>query len=149
MKTIITRNTEAKTGYAMIEIAEDGTEKVTLLDKSHTHSKTGIVTIDLPKNTTNRLCINPSKLEKELANADSYELPYKDESEKRTLGNGKKIEDYITDEEKKIIDEIYAKAKARKEADKPKELTPLEKAQLEVEKAQKRLEKLLAQETKA
>lgn len=142
-RTFITTSTTSTTGYALIERDDNGEVIKTVdLNKTHTHSKTGIVTIDLPKNSANRLCINPTKLEKELANCDEYELPYKDESERRTYSNGKKVEDYLTEDEKQIIAEIMAKAKARKEADKPAPLTEREKLEAQIAKLTKKLNNL-------
>lgn len=150
MKTYIIKSTQSITGYALVEKDENGAiiQRVEL-NKTHTHSKTGIVTIDLPKNASNRLCINPSKLEKVMADCEEYEMPYKDESEKRTFGNGKKVEDYLTEEEKAIIEEIMAKAKARKEADKPAPLTEREKLEREIEKLTKKLNKMNEEDVEA
>ena len=55
----------------------------------------------------------------------------------------------MTDEERKIVDAILAKCKERKENDKPKELTPLEKAKRNLEKYQKEVEALMKKEAEA
>ncbi len=144
MKTYITRNSNTETGFELKIVNNDGSEVFKSI-KFSKPDKNGILWLVLPENPANRTYMALPKAQKIV---DELELEYK---ETKVFGprNGKKIEDYLTAEEKKIIEEIMDKAKARKEADVPKELTPIEKAQLEVEKAQKRLEKLLAEEAKA
>ena len=141
MKTFITRNAEAKTGYAIVTKEDDGNIVDIMLINEYDPSNPK--SLKLPENPSNRKYFSIEKI------GDEVELTYKETKVLGPRGNSKKIEDYITDEEKAIITDIMAKAKARKEADKPRELTPVEKAQLKIEKAKKELEKLLAEEAKA
>ena len=100
--------------------------------------------LKLPQNSCNRVWVSCKKVE----SAPNQTLDYGDAVKiPRVLGpynHGKKLEDYMTPEEKAIIDEIMAKCKERKEADKPKPLTELEKAEREFERAMKKLETLKA-----
>jgi hypothetical protein len=139
MKVYIRQNATTKTGYELVSIDELGNEVVQEIEKTYPNEP---YTLVLPSNESNRKYFNSKKVE---AAGGEIELTYK---ESKTLGpreNGsprKKLEDYLTDEEKSIIANIMAEAKKRKEADKPKPLTELEKAQREYEKAKARWEKL-------
>lgn len=141
MKYYVTHNPQSPTGYAMI-IEDNGVEEVKMVEKTGLEKKTGINWLFLPENPMNRKLINPSKVDK----LGKVELTYK---ESKTLGPRenvkprKKLEDYLTDDEKATIAQIMELAKQRKEADKPKPLTEVEKAQREYEKAKAKLENLL------
>ena len=135
-KVFIEKSELSKTGYAMIEVDENGVEKLTQLDKSHVHSKTKVVTIDLPKNDTNRLCINPSKLSKVITDENPrFELEFKNPSEKSEKSekseNGKSWEDFMTEEEKALIEKIKV------ECEKRAIIAEYEAAKKEMEKWQK------------
>lgn len=134
-KVFIEKSELSKTGYAMVEVDENGVEKVTQLDKSHVHSKTGVKTIDLPKNDSNRLCINPSKLEKVLKDCNRFELEFKDISQKSQKSekseNGKNWQDFMTEEEKALIEKI------KSECEKRAIIAEYEAAKAEMEKWQK------------
>ena len=100
--------------------------------------------LKLPQNSCNRVWVSCKKVE----SAPNQTLDYGDAVKiPRVLGpynHGKKLEDYMTPEEKAIIDEIMAKCKERKAADKPKPLTELEKAERELERAIKKVDTLKA-----
>lgn len=146
MKYFITPNTLTKHGFELIKVDENGIETVVALDK-----KTADDYLYLPDDVvkaTNRRLIGINGIKK--ANVERYELTVKEYHEPRVLGPRdnsqprKKLEDYLTDEEKAIIEDLMNKAKARKEADKPKPLTEVEKAKIAAQKAQAKYEALLA-----
>lgn len=142
MKVFIRQNATTKTGYELVSIDELGNENVQPIEKTVLEKKTNINWLVLPENAANRKLINPAKLEK----AGGYlELTYKESVVIGPRGeNGeprKKLEEYLTDEEKTIIADIMAKAKARREADKPKPLTEKEKLQRQLAKLQEKLAK--------
>ena len=100
--------------------------------------------VKLPQNSCNRVWVSCKKVD----NAPNQTIDYGDIVKiPRVLGpynHGKKLEDYMTAEEKAIVDEIMAKCAERKAADKPKPLTDLEKAERELKRAMKKLEALKA-----
>lgn len=143
MKVYIRQNATTKTGYEIVSINDDGQEICQAIENTVLEKKTNVNWLVLPENAANRKLINPAKLEK----ANGFiELTYK---ESKVLGPRenasprKKLEDYLTDEEKAIIADIMEKAKERREADKPKPLTPVEKAKRELERAQAKLDELM------
>lgn len=143
MKYFITHNSQTPTGYQMTVVNDDGQETFVPIEKTVLEKKTGINWLVLPENPMNRKLINPAKVDKlgkvELTYKESIVLRPRDNSQPR-----KKLEDYLTDEEKAIIEDLMSKAKARKEADKPKPLTEVEKAKIAAQKAQAKYEALLA-----
>ena len=120
---------QSNTGYA-IKIGEN----ICPLDKTAHEKKTGINWIILPENPTNRKLINPSKLVK-LNEGEEYNLSEKS-PRKIDVKSDKNVQDYLTDEEKEIIKEIYERAKVRMN-------DPLEKARREYERAKVEYEKAL------
>lgn len=142
MKTFITTSSKAATGYELRVQNDDNSVDVTYIEKTYPNEP---YTLVLPQNPSNRKYFNSKKVD---AAGGTIELTFK---ESKTFGprtnNGepkKKLEDYLTDEEKSILADIMAKAKARREADKPKPLTEVEKAKRAAEKAQAKYEALLA-----
>lgn len=136
-KTFIIKNAKSTTGYSIKVIDGDKTT-ITDIEKLSKPDKHGVLWLILPENPANRQCMalpKAQKIDKEL------ELEYRETRTIGPRGNNKKLEDYMTDEERKTVEEILARCKERKENDKPKELTPLEKAELELKKALAKVEK--------
>lgn len=137
MKVYIRQNATTKTGYEIVSINDDGQEVCQAIEQI-THDGISFI---LPENPSNRKYWAIKRVGDE-----PVELTYK---ESKVLGPRenttprKKLEDYLTEEEKSIIADIMEKAKKRRENDKPKPLTPVEKARREFERAQAKLEKLL------
>lgn len=102
--------------------------------------KTKKVKLKLPENSANRVWVDQETVRLK----GEIELDYKESRHLGTINRGprKKDEDYMTDEEKAIIADIMAKVKERREADKPRPLTELEKLELKIKKYQEQLEKL-------
>ena len=102
------------------------------------------LTLEVPENPTNRRWLKLATLE------EKGEVVL-EAREKRVLGSYNRSDsakkpwtEYLTDEERKLYDELKATAEARKaEAEKPKPKTELEKAQEALRKAQERYEKLM------
>ena len=146
MKYYIQSNPQAKHGFELVKVDDNGDEIIVALDK-----KTADDYLYLPEDVvsaTNRRLIGINGIKK--ANVERYELTTKEYHEPRVLGprpaNGeprKKLEDYMTDEEKAIIAGIIAKAKERREeATKREPMTELEKAQRAYERALAKLNNL-------
>ena len=140
-KVIIKKSEKSTTGYEMVVIDAEGNEKVTLLNdrpKNEPH------TLILPENPSNRKYFSDIKVDK--SPDGEVELTYKATIQigNRIASDKKPWLEYLTDEERKLYDELKATAEARKaEAEKPKPKTELEKAQEALRKAQEKLEKLL------
>lgn len=137
MKYFIQQNPQSKYGYELVKVADDGQETVEQLNR-----KTPDHYLYLPddvKADTNRTFIGINLLNK--TNSYRYELTPKEYRAPRVLGsytNGeprKKLEDYLTDDEKAIIEDLMTKAKARREEEAKKAQDPVEKARREYEKA--------------
>lgn len=102
------------------------------------------LTLEVPENPTNRRWLKLATLQ------EKGEVVL-EAREKRVLGSYNRSDstkkswtEYLTDEERKLYDELKATAEARKaEAEKPKPKTELEKAQEALRKAQEKLEKLM------
>lgn len=146
MKYFIQINPQAKHGFELVKVANDGQETIVALDK-----KTADDYLYLPQDVvdaTNRRLIGINGIKK--ANVERYELTTKEYREPRVLGprpaNGeprKKLDEYMTEEEKATIADILAKAKARRdEATKKEPMTELEKAQRAYERALAKLNNL-------
>ena len=147
MKVFITYNDEAKTGYGL-EFLEDNGKVVRIpIDRTYPGEKTTLV---LPENPVNRKYFSANKVDNSKDNR--IELTYK---ETKVLGprpeghtvNRKPIEDYMTDEERTTYLEILEKARQRKEeANKKPKMTELEKAERALEAAKRKLEALKAKQ---
>lgn len=148
MKYYIQPNATAKHGYELVKIDDNGNEVVMALDKKTTDNY--LYMPDEVINATNRRLVGINGIKK--ANVERYELTPKEYKEPRVLGshsNGeprKKLDEYLTQEEKDILTELLARAKARREeATKKVPLTPLEKARREYERKKATYEKLMAE----
>lgn len=147
MKVYITYNDEAKTGYGLEFVEDNGKIVYSPIDKTYPGEKTTLV---LPENPVNRKYFSANKVDN--AKDNRIELTYK---ETRTLGprpegktiNRKSIEEYMTDEERATYLEILEKARQRREeANKKPKMTELEKAERALEAAKKKLEALKPQQ---
>lgn len=106
---------------------EDGDAPVVEVTKIVTDKK-GKDWLILPENSSNRKCIVLTKVTE-----TGIELGYK-ETRTSTSSGRKKLEDYLTDEERQIIADIMAKCKERKEADKPAPLSEADKLRAKIAK---------------
>lgn len=147
MKYFIQLNATAKHGYELVKVDENGKEIIVALDK-----KTADDYLYLPDDVvkaTNRRLIGINGIKK--SGATRYELTMKEYHEPRVLGprtesgSTKKLIDYLTDEEKATIEKLMAVAKERREAEKSKAMSPIEKARKEYERKKAAYEKLLAE----
>ena len=132
----IIRSETSTEGYAINDNGQitDLTEKNRYIDKRRPDT----LYYHLPQNSANRQYIAADKL------VDGLVLEYK-ESRPTGARSVEKfpIEHYMTADELAMYYEIINNAKARKaEAEKPKQLTALEKAQLAYEKAKAEVERL-------
>lgn len=147
MKTVVRYNEEAKYKYEVVEISDSGAETVKPIVATDPANES---ILKLPDNASNRKWISVKKLE-EAAGFD-YELTYK---ESRTFGPRlpgqtaprKPLESYLTEDERKIYDDLMAKARERREeATKKPPMTELEKAKRAYERAQEKYAKMQAEE---
>lgn len=126
MKKFVVRRSEvAKFGYEYVVIDHDGSETITLLEK-----KTPDECLYLPENVMNRKFISLSKLEK---NNGYIELASK-------VG----LEEYLDEKDRELYLSLIEKAMKNKKLkeEEAKNLTPVEKAQLEYQKAVEHCKKL-------
>lgn len=145
MKVYVRQNASTQTGYELVSIDELGNETVQAIDKTYPNEP---FTLVLPANESNRKYFNSKKVD---AAGGSIELTYK---ESKTFGPRtessaprKKLIEYLTDDERKIIDDLMAKAQARREeATKKVPMTELEKAQRAYERALAKYEAAKAKE---
>ena len=103
--------------------------------------------LKLPTNSCNRVWVSCKKVD----DAPNQTIDYgNDVKTPRVLGprseQAKKLIDYATDEERALIDEILAKCKERKAADKPAPKTDLEKAKALADKWAAKVKELKAQQ---
>ena len=111
MKTIITKSETSKTGYA---INFDGQS----IDINETDPKNPSI-LKLPENPSNRKWYSITKIEKgltELTYKETRTIDRTNTSEKPTAT--KNWTEYLTDEERTIIDEIKQKCSTRAKRDK-------------------------------
>lgn len=145
MQTFIIYDEKSRTQYSLKLVADDGKVQVVPIDRTYPGEPTTLV---LPDNPSNRKYFSTKKLE--TIGEDGLELTYK---ESKTFGPRlpgstsprKPLEDYLEPDERKLYDELMAKARARREeANKPKPLTELEKAQRAYERELKKYEEAKA-----
>lgn len=137
MKTIITTSSTAKTGYELRITDEQGKVTVKAIDKFYPGEPTTLV---LPENPTHRQYFSTKKLEE----VDELELTVKEPRKlgPRLPGNGstKKLLDYLTDEERKVYDNLVEVAKKRRDEDKKKPMSEVDKAKAAYERAKAKYE---------
>ena len=138
MKTFIAQNPKTATGYELRIVHDNGEVECKHIEKTY---KGEPKTLVLPENPSNRKYFNSDKVDKA---GGSIELTYK---ETKTLGSrvvesnpaAKKIngiEQYLTEEELKMWNELKEKAQKR---------AALAKAKAEAEAAQAEYERMLAE----
>ena len=136
MKVFIRQNVTTKTGYELVSIDELGNESVQPITDV-THDDKSYI---LPENPSNRKYWAKSRVGEE-----PVELTYKESKTFGPRGENseprKKLTDYLTEEEKAIMEGIWAKARERREADKPKPLTEREKLERQLAKLKEKLAK--------
>lgn len=117
---------------------EDGDNIVEVTKVVH-DNKTGKDWYILPENSANRKCIVADKVTEQ-----PLELEYKETRVVGPRGSGKKVEDYMTPEERATVEAIFAACRERKLADKPQPKTELQKAMDQVAKYQAKVAALQA-----
>ena len=119
-------------------IMEDGNNIVELTKVVH-ENKTGKDWIVLPENSSNRKVVDLAKVTEQ-----PLELNYRETRVIGPRGSGKKLEDYMTPEERATVDAIMEACRERKLADKPQPKTELQKAMDLVAKYQAKVAALQA-----
>ena len=119
-------------------IMEDGDNIVELTKVVH-ENKTGKDWIVLPENSSNRKVVDLAKVTEQ-----PLELNYRENRVIGPRGSGKKLEDYMTPEERATVDAIMEACRERKLADKPQPKTELQKAMELVAKYQAKVAALQA-----
>ena len=119
-------------------IMEDGDNTVEVTKVVH-ENKTGKDWIVLPENSANRKVVDLAKVTEQ-----PLELNYRETRVVGPRGSGKKLEDYMTPEERATVDAIMAACRERKLADKPQPKTELQKAMDLVAKYQAKVAALQA-----
>ena len=117
---------------------EDG-DNITELTKVVHENKTGKDWIVLPENSSNRKVVDLAKVTEQ-----PLELNYRETRVIGPRGSGKKLEDYMTPEERATVDAIMNACRERKLADKPQPKTELQKAMELVAKYQAKVAALQA-----
>lgn len=116
---------------------EDGDDIVELNDYIMVDKKTGRDVIKLPENSANRQWLMVDKI-----GENGIELEYKATRMVGPRGSGKKLEDYLTDEERATIEAIKEACRQRKEADKPAPKSEIDKLRDQIAKYQAKIAKL-------
>lgn len=120
---------------------EDGDNIVELNDYIMVDKKTGRDVIKLPENSANRQWLMVDKI-----GENGIELEYKATRMVGPRGSGKKLEDYLTDEERATIEAIKEACRQRKEADKPAPKSEIDKLRDQIAKYQAKIAKLQEEE---
>ena len=120
---------------------EDGDDIVELNDYIMVDKKTGRDVIKLPENSANRQWLMVDKI-----GENGIELEYKATRMVGPRGSGKKLEDYLTDEERATIEAIKEACRQRKEADKPAPKSEIDKLRDQIAKYQAKIAKLQEEE---
>lgn len=136
MNTYITTSTTTTTGYELRIAHNDGTVDVLPIEKTALEKKTGINWLVLPENPTNRKLLNPKKMEGKTSLELSIKEPGRTGTNITPTTTKKGIEEYLTEDELKVWNELKAKAEFR---------ANLAKAKAVAEAAQAEYERLLAE----
>lgn len=115
---------------------EDGDDIIELTKVVH-ENKTDKDWVVLPENSANRKVVDLAKISE-----TPIELKYRETRMVGPRGSSKKLEEYMTDEEKQIVADIMAKCKERKEADKPAPKSEIEKLKEKIAKYQAQIDAL-------
>lgn len=140
-KIIIRKNAQTSTGYEVV----NGDGQVLPIESTY---KGEPFTLVLPENTANRKYCNSKKVD----NAPNQELTldYKASIQIGSTHTNKNWESYLTEEERKILDEIKENCEMRKQLEKESILAaknnPIEKARRKYEKALAELKALESQQ---
>lgn len=114
------------------------------ITKSFVEKKTGKTWYHLPANAANRKLIDEAKM------VDGYELTFRETrtiGSYGTVGNKKPFWEYLTVEELEQYNKLVEIGTARKkEAEKKPELTEAEKLKIKIEKMQKQLADMMAED---
>lgn len=140
MKTQITirKNAQTSTGYELVN--GDGT--VLAIESTYKGEPNTLV---LPKNTANRQYCNSKKVDA----APNYELTldYKESQHFGTTTTRKSWEEYLSDDDKLILEELKTRAEANKKAEQERIIKekndPIAKARRELERAQAKVDALM------
>lgn len=114
MSTFITTSANSKTGYKLV--IKEGDRIVESHEINATDPKNESV-LKLPENPSNRKWLSVKKV---IEAGGELELTYKESIVLGERSTSSKLEDYMTDEEKKLIADIHAKAEARRDEAKKK-----------------------------
>lgn len=148
-KTIITTSTTSATGYELVIKYDNGDSTTYPLNE---HPKNEPKTLVLPDNPSNRKYFNSDKVDKA---GGTIELTYKETKHIDTSKRAprKVVTEYLTEQEKADIellqaqiDDILAKAKERRNAEKSQPKTEQEKLLARIEKLQAKLAELAGEE---
>lgn len=135
--TIIRISTTSKTGYELVD-----NDIVIALDKTYPGEP---FTLVLPENSSNRKYFNSKKVD---AAGGTIELTYKASIKLGPKAGHKPLEDYLNEEDRVRYDELMAIAKLNRdraiEQAKTAKTDPIAKARLAAERAQAKLDELLA-----
>jgi len=140
MKTYIIKDEKSPTNYSLMNIKDDGTEEVVKIEKTYKGEPNTLV---LPTNESNRKYFNSKKVD---TSNGKIELTYKASisigTTSRTI---RPITDFMDEDEKVTYEAILAKAKKRREDEsKPANLTAIEKAERQYNRAKASYEALAA-----
>ena len=133
-KTIITRNTNSTTGYAISIYEDDALTQSILIEEIVDEGKT----LKLPENPSNRKYFSIKKVEEA---GGEIELTYKETVKLGANTNRKALKDYLTAEEQAAIDALLNKARERQEAAREAAKKPVSKE----EKLKAKIAKLQAE----
>lgn len=141
MKTIITTSSQARTGYELHIVDDEGKVTVKLLNETYPGEPTTLV---LPENPANRKYFSTKKLE--TIGDEGLELTYKEPRVlgKRLPGSGstQKLTDFATEEELKVYNNLLEKWKQRREEAKKKADDPIAKLKAQIAKYEAKIKEL-------
>ena len=135
MKTIVRINEEKDFGYEVVIIGDDKREEILDILDIVDEGKT----LKLPENPSNRKFLSIRKIKE---NGGEIELTYKETIHLDKTRSRKSLEEYLTDDEKIIIENLMNKAKIRKEEEENKPKSPREKLEEKIRKLTEKLNSL-------
>lgn len=132
MKVIVRKNDEKEFKFELVEIDDMSNENIKdildIVDEGRT--------LKLPENSSNRKFFSIRKIEE---NGGMIELSYKESIKLDKTRSRKSLEDYLTDDEKIIIENLMNKARMRKEEEMNKPKSEKEKLEEKIRKLQEKL----------
>lgn len=125
------RNGESKTGYVLVEVHDDGYERIVPIDKRYKRDGVETTHLWLPKNSLGRSFVSSVKVD------EAGGCLVLEEREHRTLGSrkGRPVTDYMSEEDRITYETIYEKAMKKKQEIESRPLSEVEKAKKAYEKA--------------